>query len=409
MHRVTRHARWLAGSAIALSAVMLVASCAAGEKPEAAGNTTSAAPPTTAGTPAHGVHGAAYSAPPAAPLRAGERFVTLKLPEPYQPKAPTSGGIDEYRCFLLDAGVTSAGYLTGSQFLPQNTAIVHHAIVYRIGAEQAVQARALDANTDGQGWTCFGDAGIEGGDWVGHWAPGADESLLTQKVGYPMPADSRLVLQVHYNLLATEGKPGGTDQSSLRLRLADGSTPLAPLNTGLLFAPIELACTPQESGPLCDRTAAVDDVAKRFGEDSRQQVVELNQFCDKGKAPVASVTRHCDTPVPADTTVYAVAGHMHLLGRSIKIELNPGTAKSKTLLDIPDYNFDAQSVRPLASPVKVKQGDTLRVTCTHDAGLRAKLPALQNLPARYVVWGEGTSDEMCLGLLINSPSGGQPQ
>jgi hypothetical protein len=45
----------------------------------------------------------------------------------------------------------------------------------------------------------------------------------------------------------------------------------------------------------------------------------------------------------------------------------------------------------------------IRVTCTHDAGLRSKLPQLAPLPPRYVVWGDGTSDEMCLGLLIGTP------
>ena len=98
--------------------------------------------------------------------------------------------------------------------------------------------------------------------------------------------------------------------------------------------------------------------------------------------------------------MYAVAGHMHLLGRSIKVELNPGTPQAQTLLDIPVYNFDDQNARPLATPVQVKVGDTFRVTCTHDATLRQKLPELRRLPARYVVWGEGTSDEMCLGIAI---------
>ena len=48
----------------------------------------------------------------------------------------------------------------------------------------------------------------------------------------------------------------------------------------------------------------------------------------------------------------------------------------------------------------VKAGDTLRVSCTHDATLRKQLPELQTLKPRYVVWGEGTSDEMCLGVLV---------
>ena len=65
-----------------------------------------------------------------------------------------------------------------------------------------------------------------------------------------------------------------------------------------------------------------------------------------------------------------------------------------------NYNFDDQSARPLTRPVAVKPGDTYRVTCTHDASLRARLPELRQLPPRYVVWGDGSSDEMCLGIVV---------
>ena len=45
----------------------------------------------------------------------------------------------------------------------------------------------------------------------------------------------------------------------------------------------------------------------------------------------------------------------------------------------------------------------LRPACTHDAGLRKLLPQLRKLPPRYVVWGDGTSDEMCAAFLTVSP------
>ncbi|MEV7008489.1 monooxygenase [Streptosporangium sp. NPDC051022] len=422
MQHAVRAARRLGGAAIALAAALLVTSCAAGDRPAAShhegtstlspgpGSNASQSPSaTTAGTQGghgnHGLHGEVASPPPPAPLRASERFVSLTLPQPYAPAAP-EGATDEYRCFLVDPGLTEPAFLTGSQFLPQNTDLVHHAILFRIGPEEVKAARELDERTPSEGWTCFGDAGIEGGAWVGHWAPGANETLLTQKVGYPMPAGSRLIMQVHYNLLATGGKPGGTDRSGIRLRLADGGTHLTPLQTGELAAPVELPCTAEESGPLCDRAAAIDDVAKRFGEQARQSVTELGQYCGASRPPSAGPTQHCDQRTGQGGTIYATAGHMHLLGRSIKIELNPGKPGAKTLLDIPSYNFDDQAIRPLAKPVAVKAGDTFRVTCTHDAGLRRLLPALRDLPPRYVVWGEGTSDEMCLGLLVWSPGTG---
>ncbi|WP_214414975.1 monooxygenase [Sphaerisporangium fuscum] len=399
----------LAGAAATFATALLIAACAPSQSTggsvanvgqEHAAGAHSSSPAVTAGT--HTGHGQPFKAPPPQPLRASERFVELKLPQPYTPAAP-SGGTDEYRCFLIDPGLKQKAFLTGSQFLPQNSAIVHHAIVFRLPPDKARAAQDLDARTPGEGWTCFGDTGVDGDSWIGHWAPGANETLLKQKVGYPLPPGSRLVLQIHYNLLATQGKPGESDQSAIRLRLTDGKAGLTPLETAQLPAPIELPCAQGESGPLCDRAAAVRDVAHRFGQDAERTVNELNQFCNQGKPPVPGPTQHCDQPTPTGGTIYAVAGHMHLLGRSIKIELNPGRPDARTLLDIPVYNFDDQAIRPLAEPVTVKRGDTFRVTCTHDAGLRGMLPALQGQPARYVVWGDGTSDEMCLGLLVWTP------
>ena len=94
---------------------------------------------------------------------------------------------------------------------------------------------------------------------------------------------------------------------------------------------------------------------------------------------------------------------MHLLGRAIKVELNPGTPNAKVVLDVPQFDFDNQRLVKLPSPVEIGPGDTMRVTCTHDAGLRKLLPQLSKLPPRYVVWGDGTSDEMCTGIMTVSP------
>ena len=48
-----------------------------------------------------------------------------------------------------------------------------------------------------------------------------------------------------------------------------------------------------------------------------------------------------------------------------------------------------------------ERDDFLEETCRHDPTLRQKLPAMQDTPPRYVVWGEGTTDEMCLAILVN--------
>ena len=50
-------------------------------------------------------------------------------------------------------------------------------------------------------------------------------------------------------------------------------------------------------------------------------------------------------------------------------------------------------------PLHLDAGDTLRVTCHHSQELRDLLPAFEGTQEKYVVWGEGTTDEMCLGIL----------
>ncbi|MGX7673461.1 monooxygenase [Plantactinospora sp. DSM 117369] len=395
MKNVHRRVRPLVIVAASLAATLLTTSC--GADPDAGSEPAAA----TASASGHGGPHGTVDIPPAAPLRSGERFVNLNMAQPYRPSAP-NGGTDEYRCFLVDPGLTEPAFLTGSQFLPQNGDMVHHAIFFRLDPAEVAPARKLDAETPGDGWTCFGNAGVGDAAWVAHWAPGANETLLAPGLGYPMPPGSQLVMQVHYNLMDVRAGGNDTDRSGIRLRLVDGSEEVNPLSTELLPAPVELPCAPDERGELCQRDAAVRDVRHRFGAEAGGQVEQLNQHCNQGRAPAAGNTQRCDHQVRQAGVVQAVAGHMHLLGSAIKVELNPGTPKARTLLDIPTYNFDEQANRPLPQPVAVKPGDVYRVTCTHDVTLRQRLPQLRNQPPRYVVWGEGTSDEMCLGIVILS-------
>jgi hypothetical protein len=215
-----------------------------------------------------------------------------------------------------------------------------------------------------------------------------------------MEAGSQIIMQVHYNLLATGGKANGTDRSGIRLRLAPSTAGLQALHTTLLVAPVELPCPAGETGSLCSRETSIFDEMRRFGPDAGSTVAGLNFLCNDAKKPHPGNTQHCDRTAEQTMVVQAVAGHMHLLGRSIKVDLNPKTATAENLLNVPVYNFDNQGARALATPATVHPGDDLRVTCTHDATLRSLTPSLKSLPPRYVLWGEGTSDEMCLGILI---------
>jgi hypothetical protein len=152
--------------------VLLVAGCG--------GDATPPAKPSAAAS-AHAGH-ATFTSPPSSPLRAGERFQTLAMPRAYTPDPPAAGGTDDYRCFLVDPGLSRRTILVGSQFLPQNADIVHHAIFFRVAPVDVPEARQLDTASPGDGWTCFGGSGITGrrsgasvfggASWIASWAPG---------------------------------------------------------------------------------------------------------------------------------------------------------------------------------------------------------------------------------------------
>ena len=338
-------------------------------------------------------HAASHTSSPIAaaqPLRAGERFVNLTMAQPYTP-TPPNGGTDEYRCFLIDPQLTTPAYLTGSQFLPQNADIVHHAIFFRIAPADAATARARTPSP-GEGWTCFGDTGVDGRQepaWVGTWAPGANETLLSADLGYPMPPGSQLVMQIHYNLLATGGSPAGADQSCIRLRLTDGTAAMKPLR--------DVAAAGADRAALRRRRVR-PAVRPRRGHRGRDPALRR-----RGRRPGGATGRACSngTPVPGQhpalrpsgagspSRCTRSAGHMHLLGRSIKVELNPGTARARTLLDVPTYDFDDQALRRCRRRSTLKPGDTLRVTCTHDAGLRSSCRSCSG--CRRATWSGATA------------------
>ena len=169
----------------------------------------------------------------------------------------------------------------------------------------------------------------------------------------------------------------------------------------LLVAPVELACRPDHAeDPLCDRDAALADVVERFGAESDFTVNGLQFICN-GAIDRGSPVQECDREITEPTTVVAAAGHMHLLGESIRIEANPGRPGRHHRARHPAVGLRQPGLDSRwPSRCSSTSGDTLRVTCRHDQANRDLLPAFDGKPDRYVLWGEGTTDEMCLGIVM---------
>jgi Copper type II ascorbate-dependent monooxygenase, C-terminal domain len=340
-------------------------------------------------------------------VRPGETLLDLRMQAAYRPSA-ANGTTDDYRCFLLDPKQTADGAVTSVRIEPGQPKIVHHVILFRVPAGQVAAAKTLERGDARPGWSCFGGTGLPAADgpgiaeslnnanWVAAWAPGWGGSRVPAGTGVSLPAGSRIVMQVHYNLL----NGNAADRSRALLTVAPASARLQALQTMLLPGPVELACAKGEAGRLCDRNEALFDLGRKYGPAATFAPAGLLILC-RGTAasPRASAMSTCDRRIATPTTIHVAAGHMHLLGASIRLELNPGTPRAKVLLDIPRWDFHWQNAYTLVRPVQAGPGDIVRVTCRHDVAKRGQPASGVPRKARYVLWGEGTTDEMCLGVL----------
>jgi hypothetical protein len=335
---------------------------------------------------------------------------TVTMTKAHLPSAPNNG-TDDYRCFLLDPKVAEDSIIRAIEFIPQNKSYVHHAIIFRVTNEDLAQA--IEADKAGTGWPCFGGSGLGrtfssfvSSPWLSSWAPGRGRDVSPFGYGTPFKKGERFVLQIHYNLLAAIDGKIQTDQSKIVMQtvLAKGAT-VKELHTELFPAPVELACPAGITGPLCDRRQSLIDLASRTSTTSAFESAGINLLCGQDPfKPAATLTSRCDKAMTSNFTIIAAAPHMHLLGRTLTLILNPGTTNERIILKVLNYNFDDQSATVLKNPIAVTAGDTIRVECTFDPTLRQKIPQLKPLAPRYVTWGEGSSDEMCLGVIVGTSS-----
>ena len=290
---------------------------------------------------------------------------TVGLPEPdlitrggaaYLPDATRP---DDYRCFPLDVEFAEDTFLRGTAIKPDAKTLVHHVLVYMVSPSLVEEMHAKDAAEEGPGYTCYGGTGLGNSGPVGGWVPGAVPNIADEGVAQFIPAGARLVMQVHYNVLTAEPAP---DQTEVYLYTWDGAQP-------------EVI----ESKPQADLALRIP-----AGE---AEMVNTRTWTHYGKEPLEIV---------------AVTPHMHVLGKSISVEVERVDGSNTCLVDIPDWDFNWQQAftfRPGES-VLLYPGDSVKLTCVYDnsAGNQPTVNGEQ-LEPRDVGWGEGTLDEMCLNFM----------
>ena len=287
------------------------------------------------------------------PLGPADRRFAMELA--YTPP-PLTTRADDYRCFVIDPHVTTPFATAAMSVEPGNRAIVHHAITFMVAPAQAAEARRLDDAEAGPGYTCYGGAMVAPAYASGLWVPG-DASVLEpprEDVGYWFPAGWQLILQVHYNVENAHGE----DRSEVVVW--ETPVPIGEVPRNLLVGDYDFVIPP--------RAARVEGTASGW-------------FTAAGSADVPGVST-------AEGTIYAVTPHMHELGQSLRVQLVHADGTSQCVLSIPSWDFHWQGGYGFTTPKQLDPGDQLRIECHFDnsAGIQDKN------------WGEGTHDEMCLGI-----------
>jgi len=290
-----------------------------------------------AGAPAGDLSLAPELPPP--PPALADPDLTLDAGEPYLPNADL---VDDYRCFVIDPGLTASKFITAYEVQPGDERVVHHAIVYQPDSDEAAaEAVALDEAEAGPGYTCFGGVGVSSEPSV-LWAPGGGFVELPKETGVSLAAGRKLVLQVHYNV----SHGAFPDQTKVKLALSD------------------TVKFPARYQPIAD----------------------LDMQLEPGLS--AATTTRTFPALGQAITVHGVMPHMHTLGRELSVTAQADGAEQCLVL-VDRWDFHSQNAWWYTEARSFDSVESVSISCTYDTTGRSEV----------VTWGEGTDDEMCLTYL----------
>jgi hypothetical protein len=119
---------------------------------------------------------------------------------------------DEYRTFVIPSGNTSSKFLNQIEFIPGNSAVVHHIFLYH---DTSNISHDLDISDPLPG---FADSGFAPASKYAEilcgWIPGGDMITLPENMGFEVPTGADFVITIHY----APGSAGETDSTKINLK-----------------------------------------------------------------------------------------------------------------------------------------------------------------------------------------------
>ena len=270
----------------------------------------------------------------------GEPDLVVTMPEPYV--VPASGR-DVFRSFVVPVPTGRDRFVEAMEFRPGNHEVVHHAVVLVDGARST---RYLDTLDPEPGWAGMqaGLAESPDGHFMG-WTPGKTSLEVPRGMTWRLPPGSDLVLQLH----------------------------LLPRPDA---APVQV------------------QVGLHFGEPPSRTSTRLRLGTKAMAIPAGEESYRVsdDYRLPVDVELVGLYPHAHYLGKEMRVWADFADGRRRSLLQIPEWDFNWQAEYRFTQPVSLPAGATLAMEFTYDNS--ADNPQNPHDPPRRVLYGPESSDEM---------------
>ena len=284
---------------------------------------------------------------------------------------PATEGDDEYRCFLIDPQLQADWtFLQAASIETNNWSRVHHAIVYIVPPEHVAAAEAVDAADPGEGYECYFGPEVDGALAVGGHSPGAVPKPFDDGTTIPIAAGTQFIVETHFHETYNE------DPVSIAVTTWEFDEPVLrfpqwlPMFNSDFFIP---AHEPSVTAPLAADIIPVDQEPEWDPDPNSIK---------QGK----------------EGLIWGVDFHMHLRGKTAKIELVREDGTRECLLWVPRWRDEWQGSYQFKEPVMARAGDRIEGTCEWDNSAENQ-PIVDGVKLEPVdlTWGFDALDEMCNG------------
>ena len=266
----------------------------------------------------------------------GNPDVVLKSAEAYTLQ-PGKGEV--FRNFVFPVPRSSTRYVRAIEFRADNPKVLHHA---NVAVDPARVSRTLDRSDPGPGFATMPEDEVQN---VFGWSPGKIPVLEPEDTAWVLEEGSDLVVQLHM----VPGTRAETVQPSIGLFLASAPPKRVPIVVKLESKAIDI--------PAGEANYVIED----------------------------------SYVLPADVSIVSVYPHAHHLAREMRGTATLPDGTVKPLIWIKRWDIRWQDQYRYTDPVVLPKGTTLTMRFTYD---NSEANARSPRPARRVVWGQNSTDEM---------------